>query len=31
MSGADGMDSAVEYMLSDARGLLRPHPVMTGA
>jgi hypothetical protein len=30
-SGGDGMDSALEYMLSDACGLFWPCPVVTGA
>jgi hypothetical protein len=30
-SGSDGMDSALEYILSGVRGLLWPRPVMPGA
>jgi hypothetical protein len=30
-SGGDGIDLALEYMLSDVRGFLWLHPVMTGA
>jgi hypothetical protein len=29
-SGGDGMDSALEYMLSHARGLLWPRPIIPG-
>jgi hypothetical protein len=31
MSGGDGMDSKLEYMLSGASGILWPCPVVTGA
>jgi hypothetical protein len=31
MSGGNGMDLALEYMLSVARGLLWPHPIVTGS
>jgi hypothetical protein len=30
MSGGDGMDSTLEYILSDAHGLLRLCPFMPG-
>jgi hypothetical protein len=31
MLGSDGADIALENMLSGARGLLWPHPVVPGA
>jgi hypothetical protein len=30
MLGGEGNDSALEYMLSDVRGLLWPHAVVPG-
>jgi hypothetical protein len=31
MSGGDGMDSTLEYILSDTRGFLQLRPFMPGA
>jgi hypothetical protein len=31
MSGSDGMDYVLEYILSDALGFLRLHPLVPGA